>query len=326
MAIDYYQELGVSRGASEKDIKAAFRKLARQYHPDVNGGNAEAEARFKRINEAYEVIGNEDNRKKYDKYGENWMHADEIEKMQAQRGRGGADAWNFDWGRANGGGGQTYSYTYRGDPGGFSGFGGTFSSADDIFADLFGGRATSGGARTRARTGKQRGQDIEYPVEITLSEAFNGTTRLIQVGTKRLEVKIPAGVTTGSKVKIAGKGGQGLNGGDPGDLLLVVSVSGNDKFEIRGDDIYVDVPVPVADAALGGEVEVPLPSGKRAMLRIPAETQGGKQFKLTGKGMPRQGGGSGDLYARIQLTIPTGLTDRERELFRELRAIRGGAR
>jgi len=325
---NYYETLGVSRNASEQEIKKAYRRLARQHHPDVNSGDKSAEARFKEINEAYEVLSSQKNRKKYDKYGDQWQYAEQFEQVRRQQ------APRRDFGSGDG---ATSFHFEGGDMG---------SLFDDI---LFGG----GRARTYTRrTRPMRGRNIETPVEVTLEEAFHGTTRTISLqseepcsacqGTgfiqnmpcstcqgagsvpriKRLEVKIPAGVKTGSRVRIAGKGSPGSSGGASGDLYLLVSVKAHRQFERRGDDLHVEVPVPLTIAVLGGEAQVPTMKGKLA-LKIPAETQNGRSFRLAGQGMPHLGNLSrGDLFARVNVVLPTKLSDREKELFKQLNELR----
>lgn len=305
---DYYKILGIARGASEKDIKQAYRKSARQYHPDVNPNNKGAEAKFKQVNEAYEVLSDPEKRKKYDAYGENWQHADQFARQgtpphwQDSSGREGAT--NFDFSDINFEEGQ--------DPLG------------SIFERYFGGRATAEGGPSRRAT---RGQDLEVQVEVSLEEAYHGSTRIVELpgpmGSKRrLEVKIPRGVTTGSKVRIAGEGRPGMGRGNKGDLFLLITVKPNEIYQRKGDDLYVNVDVPLTTVVLGGEVEVPGLGGK-VILKIPSETQNGRTFKLSGKGMPHLGDSySGDLYARIKVVLPTGLTLKEKQLFEELKTIR----
>ena len=322
MAKSFYETLGVPRGASAKEIRSAYRKLARKYHPDVNPNNPSAEQHFKEVQAAYDVLADEDKRKKYDKYGDRWEHADQIEEMQRQQ-------------RATGGG-----------PGGFSFDGGGLGDFGSIFDTLF--RRERGGPR--AAPGRRRGQDVETQVEISLDEAFAGTTRTIQLQAvetcttcrgsgevagavchtcegagqslrpRRLEVKVPPGVKTGSRVRVAGEGRSGMGGGPAGDLFLLVTVLPHVGFERRGDDLETAVPVPLVDAVLGGEVEVQTLAGK-VMLRIPELTQNGRRIRLAGKGMPVLGRTDkrGDLYARVDVRLPERLTDRERELFEALR-------
>lgn len=329
MASDLYSVLGVKRDASEKEIRQAFRRLARQYHPDVNPGNADAEARFKEINAAYEVLSDAENRKKYDQYGDQWQHADQIEEMRRQQGaRGGFGGF-----RQHGGG---------------PGAGQAFEFDLNDLQDLGGGAFEQ---MFRRGAGRQRGRDVESVARITLEEAYQGTTRTVEVregretcricggsgriagatchacrGTgsaaplKRIEVTIPAGAQNGMRIRVPGRGEAGAGGGVSGDLYLLVEVRAHARFERRGDDLYVDVDVPVADAALGGEVRVPTLKGRALALTIPAGTQAGKVFRLAGQGMPRARGGFGDLHAKVRLVLPEQLTKEQRELFERLRA------
>ncbi|GIW18285.1 MAG: molecular chaperone DnaJ [Tepidiforma sp.] len=332
MAKDFYEVLGVSRTATEKEIKAAYRKLARKYHPDVNPGDKAAEARFKEINQAFEVLSDPEKRKKYDRWGDQWELADQFEAAGARPGgspfgrTGGAP-----FGRENGGG----------DP---------FGDFGSIFETLF--RRERGGPRGAGAN--RRGQDVETPVEISLEEAFHGTTRTLNLQTpevcrtcggtgeiagalchacegmgtamklRRLEVRIPPGVKTGSRVRIAGEGRPGIGSGAPGDLYLLVTVLPHARFERKGDDLYEEVDVPVIDAVLGGEVTVPTIDG-RVALRIPELTQNGKQFRLSGKGMPvlGQAGKRGDLYVKVRAVLPDRLSAEERKHWEALRELRG---
>jgi curved DNA-binding protein len=302
---DYYKTLGVDRNAEEKEIKKAYRKLARQYHPDVNPGDKAAEEHFKDINEAYEVLSDPEKRRKYDQLGSSWQ----------QWQRTGRDPGGFDWSRWSSAaqpGGVRVEYRDLGDLGDL--FGGRDFS--DFFQSIFGGM---GAPQSRPR----RGQDYTQPVEITLEEAFQGTARMIQKDGRRLEVKIPPGVGTGSKVRVAGEGSPGLAGGAGGDLYLEVNVLPHSIFEREGDDLHCEVPVSVYTAVLGGEIKAPTLSGD-VMLNIPPETQSGRTFRLRGKGMPnlRNPKKRGDLYARLMIQIPPKLSQRERELFRELANLR----
>jgi len=299
---DYYQILGVSRNATEKEIRQAYRKLARKYHPDVNPGNKEAEQKFKEIQQAYEVLGDKEKRAKYDRYGEGWEFA-------AQQGQG---------------------FDPRAGEQGFGGFHFEYGGADsadlsDIFERFFGG---IGGSRRSSQARRPRkGQDLEHSVEVTLEEAFHGSQRVLQMQTaegrtKRIEVKIPPGVKDGSRIRVAGEGAPGFGGGSAGDLYLIVSVRPHPNFERKGDDLHTEVPVPLLTAVLGGEVQVSTLKG-RVALRIPPETQNGQTFRLNGQGMPRLGGaGSGDLFARVKVVLPTQLSPREKELFEELGRLR----
>jgi DnaJ-class molecular chaperone len=310
-AKDYYGILGVPRTANEKDIKAAYRKLARKYHPDVNPGDKAGEEKFKQINEAHEILSDPDKRKKYDEFGDQWEHAEQIRKAQEQAG-------------GAGGGGRSYGFRTGGEPGQAYNF--EQEDMDNLFGNLFGGGFRRGGAtRTRAA----RGQDIESPVEISLEEAYHGTMRMVSIEQangappKRLELKIPAGVKDAGRVRFAGQGQPGLSGGEPGDLYLVVSVLSNDKFERRGDDLATEVPVPLVTAELGGEVEIPTIKGTKLSLKIPPETQNGRVFKLARQGMPKLGTSTfGDLFAKVNVVLPANLTAREKELFEELKKLR----
>ena len=317
-AKDHYATLGVPKGASEKDIRQAYRRLARQYHPDVNPGDKAAESQFKEVNAAYEVLSDAAKRTKYDKYGEQWEHADQIEEMQRQAG-----GRSF---RTAAGDGIRFEFGDLNDLGGLGG----------VFEGLFGNRGR----------GAPRRQVVEQPVEITLEEAFHGTTRTLQLATQepcatcggtgqlagavchvcqgtgvtikpsRIEVKIPAGVDNGSRVRVGAGNGSGA------DVTLVVSVRAHARFERRGADLYTTVDVPVTEAVLGTEIEVPTLTGK-VMLKVPPLTQNGKQFRLAGLGMPRlKGGGRGNLYARVNVMLPEKLDDREKQLFEELREMR----
>jgi curved DNA-binding protein len=303
---DYYDILGVERGASEKEIKQAYRKLARQYHPDVNP-SSDAEERFKEINEAYQVLSDAEKRRKYDQLGASWQR-------WQQQGRPGG----FDWGQwtsgAPGGGGVRVEYGDMGDLFG-QGRGGGFS---DFFESIFGGGMPRGGQQMRAR-----GQDYEQPVEITLEEAFSGATRMLQRDGQRLEVRIPQGVKTGSRVRMAGQGGPGVGGGPQGDLYLRVRLLPHPELERDGDDLRREVDVDLYTAILGGEVRVPTLDGG-LMLTIPPETSGGQVFRLRGKGMPRLRSPQerGDLFVTVRIKMPRDLSSEEKELFSQLSQMR----
>lgn len=292
MAKDYYKTLGVSRSATEKEIKQAYRKLAKKHHPDANPDNPSAEARFKEINEAYEVLGDKDKRSTYDRFGT-------VNPQQVP------------WGaNPSGGDGTPYTYTSTNVD---------FGDIGDIFGSLFGrrGERSSGGSPFGGAR-SARGQDIEQKVNITLQEAYSGTTRLITKGDRSVRVNIPAGAKTGTKVRLAGEGEPGAQ---PGDLYLVVEVAPDSRFERDGDNLTVDVKVDMFTALLGGEVEVPT-MGRPVKLKVPAGTQLGRKFRLSGKGMPilNQTDRSGDLFARVLVTVPEHLTDRQRELVEQLKS------
>ncbi len=306
---DYYKILGVSKSATGKEIKSAYRKLAQQYHPDKNPGNPKAEDKFKEINEAYEALGDPQKRAKYD----------QLDSRYAQWERAGRPGGGFDFsqwtGGAGGAGGSRASYNDLNDlfsAGGFS----------DFFTSLFGG---GGFPETSGRTSRRplRGEDAEQPIEISLEEAYQGTERLLRKGQRRLEIKIPAGARTGTKVRVAGEGGLPLAGQVAGDLYLVVTVQPHARFRREGDDLHVDLPIELYTALLGGEARVPTLNGDM-VLTIPPETQADKTFRLSGKGMPklRQPDEYGDLYAHAVIRIPTNLTDEERKLITQLAALR----
>jgi molecular chaperone DnaJ len=324
---DYYSILGVKRGATEQEIKQAYRRLARKFHPDVNPGDRNAESRFKEINEAYEVLSDKEKRAKYDRYGDQWQYADQFAKA---------------------GGQQTPFWDFR--PGGSQGFQFQEGDVETLFGDFF----DAFGAGTSRRRGRpRRSLDVEQPVEVTLEEAYQGTSRILSMETgepcptcrgtgriqnvlcstcrgsgvvprlQRIEVKVPAGVTDGSRVRVAGKGPPGYDG-TKGDLYLVISVKPHPLFERKGDDLYVEVGVPLTVAMLGGEVQVPTLKGKLA-LRVPPETQNGRTFRLAGQGMPHLGNSSrGDLLAKVKVLLPTNLSSEEKKLFERLNQLRPG--
>jgi DnaJ-class molecular chaperone len=289
---DYYAILGVKKDAAEKEIKQAYRRLARKYHPDVNPGDKQAEEKFKEVSEAYEVLSDKEKRAKYDRFGDQWRR---VEQDAGPGGPGG------------------FRYETFGDLG-FDLGGGGFG---DFFEMLFGPHAGAGAGRIA------RGRDIEAEIEVSLEEAFDGTAKAFSIAAepgqrpKRLEVKIPAGVREGSRIRLAGKGASGRTG-QKGDLYLAVRMLPHAVFERKGDDLYRDVTVPFAAAALGGEVQVPTLKGMVKMT-MPAGTQGAQVFRLGGQGMPRLNKpGRGDLFARVRVSVPKTLTSRQRELVEEL--------
>lgn len=350
---DFYEVLGVSRNASDKEIKSAYRRLARKWHPDVNPGNAEAEERFKRVSQAYDVLSDSEKRAKYDQYGQAWQQAQQSGQWQ------GGDFGNF-----------VYSQYGAG-------------SFADLFGDLFGQMRTGGGGRTRAGArppGPERGQDIVHEIAIDFGEAIHGGNKGLTLsiadrcpdcggvggqtatcqacggsgqgqggfmgfatscpvcqGTgqqvvsrcakcagggealrnRRINVRIPAGVSSGSKIRLAGEGGRGARGGPDGDLILVLRVHPHRLFEREGDDIHVKVPVSITEAALGAKISVPTVHGK-VSLSIPPGTQSGQKFRLRGQGAPRSGGGQGDQYVEAYLVGPRKPTRRQKELLEEL--------
>jgi curved DNA-binding protein len=312
---DYYKTLEVDKNATEKDIKRAFRRLARKYHPDMNPGDPQSEEHFKEINEAYEVLSDPDKRAKYDQLGADWQ------RWQRTGGQPGDFDWSR-WGTGQPGAGERV-YVRYGTPEDMEDLFGGASPFSDFFSQIFGGMGGEpnvGGFRQEIRP--RRGQDYEQLVEITLAEAYHGTARVLEKDGQRLEVKIPAGAKTGTRVRMSGQGGQGPAGGPVGDLYLRVTVLPDPSFERRDDDLYVTVPVDLYTMVLGGEVRVPTLSGD-VVLNIPSETQNGRTFRLRDKGMPhlRQPQRHGDLYAKVETRLPTHLTPRQRELFEELRRI-----
>jgi curved DNA-binding protein len=312
---DYYKVLGVEKNASEKDIKRAFRRLARKHHPDVNPEDPRAEERFKEVNEANEVLSDPDKRQKYDQLGADW---------QRWQGRGGQPG-DFDWGQWTGGAPGGGVHVRYGTPEDLQDLFGGSSPFSDFFSQVFGGmRGNPGAGGFQYRVPPQRGQDYEQPVEITLQEAFHGTSRMLEKDGQRLEIKIPPGAKTGTRVRMTGQGGAGGAGGPAGDLYLRVTVLPDPSFERKGDDLHVIIPVDLYTLVLGGELEVPSMTGN-VVLTIPPETQNGRTFRLRGKGMPRlrQKGQHGELYAKIEVRLPKRLTKRQKELFEELQQTAG---
>ncbi len=345
--LDYYATLGVPRTATEKDIRTEYRKLARKHHPDVNPGNKSAEDRFKQINEAYEVLSDADKRKKYDELGSRWREYEQWERAQAAgaaggaapgAGRGGAGPGGqpFDWGgfTGQGPGGARYEYRTASDEDLRDLFG-EEAPFSDFFETFFGstgspGSARPGASQRRASRRRRSGSDLEHPLGVSLADAYRGTTvelalRLPDGKTKRLEVKIPPGVRSGSRVRVAGQGQPGEGGGPAGDLYLVVAVQPDPRFERRGDDLLVEVRAPLATLILGGEVRVPTPDGRTLALSVPQGTQDGRIFRLRGQGMPRLGkpDTKGDLHAEVHAQLPTSLSRGEREQFEEF--VKAGA-
>ncbi len=323
---DYYATLGVKRDASKKEIRAAFRKLAREHHPDVNPGNKEAEARFKAINEANEVLSDPEKRALYDQLGARWR---EYEQYRA----GGGTATPAEFARATAGGPGEGSGRERAG-GGFSSrtmseddlrdMFGSESAYSDFFSDLFG---QAGGA---AR-GPRPGTDLDADVEISLEDAFTGTTIQLRLadpggGERTLEATIPRGVRDGSRVRLAGQGNPGRGGGKAGDLYLVIAVRPHPRFRREGDNLHLTVPVELTTCVLGGEIHVQTLKKTRLAVRVPAETQNGQAIRLRGQGMPilRDPTRAGDLFVEVRVVLPKNLTDEERSLFERLAALRGG--
>jgi DnaJ-class molecular chaperone len=320
---DYYATLGVAKAASEKEIKQAYRKLARKHHPDVNPGDKKAEAKFKEINEAYEVLGDPAKRKKYDELGANWRL---YEQAQQQGGPNPFAGWNVNVGGTGGGGGGFRTMTQEEMEELF----GNQNPFSDFFTTFFGGGFEDepmrrGGARGRTR--QRKGRDVEHEIDLSLEEAYHGATRRLALRhdghARTVDVRIPAGVGDGSRVRVAGEGEQGGGGAPSGDLYLRVRVAPHPVFERKGRDLYVKVPVPVATAVLGGEAEVPTLEGRTVRLRVPALTQNGQMFRLKGYGMPAVGRpeDKGDGYARVDVQLPTQLSPEERKLWEKLKPV-----
>jgi len=307
---DYYKILGVAKSASQDEIKKAFRKLAVKYHPDKNKGNKQAETKFKEISEAYEVLGDPEKRKKYDQVGENWKYYE-----QAQReGRG------FDWSQFGFPGRGEQSFHYEGDLRDLFGKGaGGFS---DFFEQFF-GSGFSGSRRHTTTPKGLKGQDYTAELDISLEDAYRGTSKILNIGGQSIKLNIKPGIHDGHVLRIPGKGSPGLNGGQPGDLLLTVRVSKDSRFERKGDDLYADVPIDLYTAVLGGKVDVKTFKGT-VKLTIPKESSSGKVMRLAKMGMPKYGkpGEFGDLYLKLELQIPKNLTEKEIKLFEELKKLR----
>jgi DnaJ-class molecular chaperone len=335
---DYYSILGIPKNAAEKDVKSAYRKLARKWHPDANPDSArQAEEKFKDIQEAYEVLGDPEKRRKYDVLGSDWQRAAREADQQ-----------------------RTYRQAQGADFGGFGGFNNAGAAGGSGFSDFF-DMFFSGIGRQRAAgptggSSLQRGEDLESTIELALHDAFEGGKKSVTLQvedicqrchgtgtdrnricqqchgtgrvreTKRFDVTIPRGVRDGQRIRLAGQGASGPGGGPRGDLYLIVHLGGDDRYERKGDDLYLDLPVSIYDLILGNEVRVPTMTGDVAMT-IPAGTQNNKMLRLSGKGMPKlKDGGFGDEYVRLIGQLPTNLTDKEQKLFRELAGMRNGKR
>jgi DnaJ-class molecular chaperone len=295
---DPYTVLGVSRGAGEEDIKRAFRKLARQYHPDVNKSRG-AETRFKEISEAYEILGDPEKRRRYDMFGHEGVHSD-FSGFGSSSARDPFEGMRF--------GNSGFSFNY----GNFTGASGS-GVFDDLFSEFLGGRS----GRTRRRPTQMRGQDVEYDLTIDFEQAYWGVTAEVRVLDKRIEVHVPPGVDTGSRVRVSGQGAPGLHGGPPGDLYLNVRVTPHEYFRREGADIHLTVPVTFGEAVLGGTVEVPGPDGRLA-LRIPPGTSSGTSFRFRGKGFPHlKDKTRGNFYVTVHVAVPENIDSESRRLVTE---------
>lgn len=297
--IDYYQTLGVPKNASEKDIKNAYRKLARKHHPDLNPNDPEANKKFQQLNEANEVLSDPEKRKKYDQYGENWQHGEEYEKYQRQQQQ------SRPQGAYGAGAGQSFD---------FEGFGSDDFS--DFFQSMFGqsGRATGG------RQAKFRGQDYNAELHLNLRDVAQSHKQTLTVNGKNIRITIPAGVENGQNIKIAGHGGPGANNGPAGDLYITFIVADDEHFKRNGNDLLATVKLDLYTAVLGGEVTIDTLSGK-VKIKVKPETQNGTRVKLKGKGMPvyKKDDEFGDLYITYDIQLPTNLTEKQKKLFEELR-------
>lgn len=303
---DYYQTLGVPKTASQDEIKSAFRKLARKFHPDTADDKKTAEEKFKEVNEAYEVLGDPEKRRKYDEFGANWEHV----------GAGPAGGWHpgdgFPGSARGGGGFDSEGVDFE--------FGGTGFS--DFFEQMFGARRAAGRSGGFANA-PQRGSDIEADILVTIEEAFHGSTRQISFRrgdspqTQTYTVKIPKGVREGQRIRLAGQGGTGVAGGVAGDLFLRIKLQKHPDYDVEGVDLYRELPTPAWKCVLGGEAEIQTLEG-RAKLRIPAGSQAGRKFRLPGHGLPGPDRKRGDLYAVLAVELPTELTPGERTLWQEL--------
>jgi len=279
---DYYSVLGVDRGATADQIKKAFRKLAVKYHPDKTSGDKSAEEKFKQINEAYDVLSDPEKRKKYDALGDNWKYYDQAQAGGGQYGHGG-----------RGGGFNPEDFAHGGQGGDFS----------DFFGSFFSGGGRRGGNRAHA------GNDLQATFNITLEEAFQGVTKIININGQAVNLKLKPGIADGQTLRLKGRGGPGFNGGPAGDLLLTITITPDSRFERRGDDIYIDQPVDALLAIVGGKVMVQT-LHKKLSLTIPAGTDTGKTLRLKGQGMPRYDRPEewGDAYVRVSLQSPKGLS------------------
>ncbi len=298
--LDYYKVLGLDKSASQDDIKKAYRKLARKFHPDLNPNDEDAKKRFQEINEANEVLTDPEKRKKYDQYGENWKHGEEYEKAQqqyrqqqgARQGAGGNPFEGFDF---------NYSGNY--DTGEYS----------DFFEELFGSRFSGG--RSSGRRGSYRGQDYETSLELTLLQASQSHKQTFTVNGKNIRITIPAGVEDGQKIRLKGQGAEGVNGGPKGDLYITFHIKPDPRFQRKGNDLYTHIDIDLPTALLGGDSLVETLSGK-INVKIKPETQNGSKIRLKGKGFPiyKKEDEHGDLYAEIHVKLPKNLTEEQKKI------------
>lgn len=295
--IDYYKILGVDKNASEAEIKKAYRKLARKYHPDLNPNDKEAELKFKQLNEANEVLSNSEFRKKYDKYGENWKEGEAYEEARRQQQQ------------------RKGSYQRQTDFGGYES-----RDYSDFFESMFGSGFSNSRQRTQAR---YRGQDYNAQLKLNLSDVYNSHKQVLTVNGKTIRLTIPSGVANGQVIKIKGKGGKGINGGPSGDLYIEFNINNNTNFRRDGDNLYTDVNLDLYKAILGGSVTIDTFDGK-VKLTVKPLTQNGTKVKLKGKGFPKykQDGKYGDLYVKFNVNLPSKLSQEEKELFEKLSKLK----
>ncbi len=295
MFIDYYKILEIAKTATPEQIKKAYRKLARKYHPDLNPNDNEAKQSFQKVNEANEVLSDPEKRKKYDQHGKDWQHADDIENMQRNQQQSANSSR------------QSYSGAQSG------------SDFSDFFESMFGGSASGG----RSRQAKYRGQDFNAELHLSLTDAYETHKQTLTVNDKNIRITIPAGVENGQTIKIAGHGGQGVNGGPNGDLFITFSISNHPIFKRIGNDLHSSIDLDFYTAILGGEITIDTLKGK-VKLKVKPETQNGSKIKLKEKGFPvyKEEGRFGDLYITYSIKIPTNLTDKQKELFTELSKIK----
>lgn len=304
--IDYYGILGVSKSASTEDIKKAYRKLARKYHPDLNPNNEEAHKKFQQINEANEVLSDPEKRKKYDQYGENWKHAEQFEQARQQQQHAGGGGWQ-----------QSYGGGFGSE--GFEGFG--ESGFSDFFESLFGG----GGRRRQSQRTAFRGQDFNAELRLPLRQVYQTQKQIININGKQIRITIPAGVEDGQVLKLRGHGAPGMNGGPAGDLYVTFHIEEDREFKRVGNDLYKTVEIDLYKALLGGEEIIQTLDGA-VKLQVKPETQNGTQVRLKGKGFPlyKKEGMFGDLYLTYHIKLPTNLTAEEKELIQKLSKLRHG--
>lgn len=294
--IDYYKILELDKSASSDDIKKAYRKLARKYHPDLNPNDAQAKKKFQQINEANEVLSDPEKRKKYDKYGKDWEHGEEFERYRKQQAQQQASG--------------------RGRTGGFDS--GSEQDFSDFFESMFGG-ASGGNPFGRSTRGKYKGEDIHAGFELPLTAAARTQQQTFTVNGKTMRITIPAGVEQGQIIRIPGQGGPGVNGGPNGDLYITFSIVNDSPFRRQGNDLFLNQDMDLKTALLGGEILIPTLDGQ-ARVQVKPETQNGSKIKLKGKGFPiyKQEGQKGDLYVTLNVKLPQGLNERQKELVKEL--------